>query len=110
MSSLRSFCYPIATVLGIVNVAALGSAAASGEPAHAAVHGVLAVAFGVGAGRIRKSRDARALEAERDAGLEALEAEVDELRRELGEAQERLGFAERLLAQRPEPSEVARPR
>jgi len=36
------------------------------------------------------------------ARLEALEAEVDGLRRELGETQERVDFAERLLAQSAE--------
>jgi predicted nucleic acid-binding Zn-ribbon protein len=36
-------------------------------------------------------------------GLEALEAEVSRLRQEVSEMQERLDFAERLLAQRPDP-------
>jgi hypothetical protein len=34
--------------------------------------------------------------------LEALEGEMSNLRQELSEAQERLDFAERVLAQRPE--------
>ncbi len=38
--------------------------------------------------------------------LEALEAEVSKLRQELSEAQERLDFAERLLAQGPEARRV----
>jgi len=40
------------------------------------------------------------------AGLEALEIEVGQLRQELSEAQERLDFAERMLAQEPEPRRV----
>jgi chromosome segregation ATPase len=39
-------------------------------------------------------------------GLEALEAEVTQLRQELNETQERMDFAERLLAQRPEQGRV----
>jgi predicted nucleic acid-binding Zn-ribbon protein len=38
--------------------------------------------------------------------LEALEIEVSNLRQELGETQERLDFAERLLAQAPEARRV----
>ena len=41
--------------------------------------------------------------------LQALENEVGALRQEMGEAQERLDFAERLLAQRP-PERLERPR
>ena len=36
------------------------------------------------------------------AGLEAVEFEMSQLRQELGEAQERLDFAERMLAHVPE--------
>ena len=37
--------YPIAAVLSVVNLAAIWFAAAPGEPAHATLHGALAVAF-----------------------------------------------------------------
>lgn len=40
------------------------------------------------------------MDAEANGRLQALEHEVGSLRQELGEAQERLDFAERLLAQR----------
>jgi chromosome segregation ATPase len=43
---------------------------------------------------------------EDQARLEALEAEMGDLRRELGEAQERLDFAERVLAQGPDARRV----
>ena len=64
---------PIAFVLSVVNLVAVGFAAGAAEP---------------------QDR------------LEALEVEVDNLGRELGETQERLDFAERVLAQRPEPPRV----
>jgi len=39
-----------------------------------------------------------------DGAIEELRTEVDQLRRELGEVQERLDFPERLLAKVPDPS------
>jgi len=86
---------PIALVLSVVNVAAAGFAARSAEPWHAALHAALAVAFGVWAIRLRQGDAGGEVEAR----LEALEVEMGNVRRELGEAQERLDFAERLLAQ-----------
>jgi len=76
-------------------VAAAGFAARSAEPWHAALHAGLAVAFGVWAIRLRQGDAGSEVEAR----LEALEIEMGNVRRELGEAQERLDFAERLLAQ-----------
>jgi hypothetical protein len=86
---------PIAAALSVVNVAAAGFAARSAEPWHAALHAALAVAFGVWALRLRQGDSGGEVEAR----LEALEIEMGNVRRELGEAQERLDFAERLLAQ-----------
>lgn len=97
--------YPIAAVLSAVNIAAIWFAAAPGEPAHATLHGALAVAFGLWAQRLRQRTGAgemharlEALEAEPER-LGSVENELDQLRRELGETQERLDFAERMLAQ-----------
>ena len=88
--------YPIAVVLSAANVVAVWFAAAPGEPLHATVHAGLAVAFGVWARYLPPRRGG----AELEAGLvEALEVEVDALRQELGETQERLDFAERMLNQ-----------
>ena len=94
--------YPIAVVLSVANVVGVGFAAA---PWHATVHAALALAFGVWAQRLRPRAGAsepqarsRALE-ELAARFEALEAEMHTLRKELNETQERLDFAERLLAQ-----------
>jgi hypothetical protein len=96
---------PIAVVLSAVNLVAVGFAAGAAEPWHAAVHSGLALAFGLWAQRMRQSQPKSELQLPFDA-LEALEAEVGVLRQELSEAQERLDFAERVLAQRPESRQV----
>jgi hypothetical protein len=88
---------PIALGLALLNVVATGFAADAAEPVHAAVHAGFAFLFGYWASHLKR----RVPGAGRDGGLEALGGEVDDLRRELGEAQERLDFAERMLAQRP---------
>ena len=92
---------PIAAVLSIINVIGVGFAAASAEPIHAAVHAALAVAFGLWAQRLRQP-----LRIEGQARLDMLEAEVSNLWQELSEAQERLDFAERVLAERREARQV----
>lgn len=91
--------YPIAVVLSVINLAGIGFA---GGPAHATIHGVLALAFGLWAQRLRKEPGPgrSELQAQLEA-LEALEAEVSNLRQELSEMQERLDFAERVLSQVP---------
>ncbi len=87
--------FPIATVLSAVNVVAVWFAAMPGEPLHATAHAVLALAFGVWAVRLRLGTGARGLEAE----LDEMELEMEALRQELSEAQERVDFAERILSQ-----------
>jgi hypothetical protein len=91
--------YPIAGVLSAINLVAVGFAAGEAEPWHAAVHAALALAFGLGAQRLRQRPRGNELAQDR---LEALEAEVSQLRYDMSETQERLDFAERVLAQRPE--------
>jgi hypothetical protein len=98
---------PIALVLSAINLAGAGYAVASTEPMHAAVHVALALAFGFWAQRLQQRPGGRELQA---GGLEALEAEVTRLRQEVGEMQERMDFAERLLAQRPEAGRAGPPR
>jgi len=93
---------PIAVVLSVINVAAAGFAARSAEPWHAAIHAALALAFGLWAQRLGQGPGG----SERQARLEVLETEVSNLRQELSEAQERLDFAERLLAQGTESRRV----
>lgn len=105
MTFRPSVWYPIAAVLSAINVGAVWFAAVPGEPLHATVHAALAVGFGLWAQRLRWARGSgdisarvAALEAG-EGGFEVLDADVGQLRQELAEMQERLDFAERLLAQ-----------
>lgn len=93
---------PIAVVLSAVNLVAVGLAAGAAEPVHAGIHATLALAFGLWAQRLRPASSASELPGR----LEELEGEVSDIRRELSEAQERLDFAERVLAQPPEARRV----
>jgi hypothetical protein len=99
---------PIAFVLSVVNLVAVGFAAGEAEPWHAAGHAGLALAFGLWSQRLRRTPsggDGLGQLEVREA-IEMLEADVSELRRELSETQERLDFAERVLAQPPESRRV----
>jgi hypothetical protein len=87
---------PIAVVLSFINLVAVGFAVGEAEPWHAGIHAALGLAFGLWAQRLRQGP---AGGGELEARFEALEFEVSDLRRELSETQERLDFAERLLAQ-----------
>jgi len=87
--------HPIALVLSALNVVGVGVAAGVAEPWHAGIHAVLGLAFWSWAQRLRQPM-AVAGDPER---LETLELEVGQIRRELVEAQERLDFTERMLAQ-----------
>lgn len=93
---------PIAIVLSVVNLVAVGFAAGEAEPWHAGVHAALALVLGLWAQRMRPSAGG----GDRDERLDLLEGEVSELRRELSEAQERLDFTERVLAQGAEARRV----
>jgi hypothetical protein len=95
--------YPIAIVLSAINLVAVGLAAGEAEPWHAAVHSALALGFGLWAQRLR--RLPRGSELVQDQ-LDALEAEVGRLGQDVSEMQERLDFAERVLAQGAEARRV----
>jgi len=97
--------YPIAVVLSVINLVGAGFAAGQAEPGHATIHAALALAFGLWAQRLRQRPGGSELPAGLEA-LDALEAEVSKLRQELSETQERLDFAERVLAQGPEARRV----
>jgi hypothetical protein len=101
--------FPISVVLTLVNLVGVGLAR---EPWHATIHALLALGFGLWAQRLRPPPGASDLQARFEAlerfqdRFEALEAEVSKVRQELSEAQERLDFAERLLAQGSEARRV----
>jgi hypothetical protein len=97
--------YPIAVALSVLNLVGAGFAAGQAEPWHATVHVALALVFGLWARRLRQGPVGSELQDRLDA-LDALEIEVGNLRQELGETQERLDFAERLLAQGSETRRV----
>jgi len=94
---------PIALVISAINLVAVGSAAGAAEPWHASVHAGLALAFGLWSQRLRQGRPSLSDGQDR---LDALEGEMSDLRRELSETQERLDFAERVLAQGQESRRV----
>lgn len=103
--------FPISALLCIANVASVGFAAAAAEPLHATAHAALAVAFGWWAAHLRHRIAARteAAQVESAESLDAIDGfgrELDMLHQALSETQERLDFAERLLAQTPEARRV----
>jgi hypothetical protein len=104
MTLKRAIWSPIALVLSALNLVGVGFAAGAAEPWHAGIHATLALAFWSWAQRLRQTAGGSA----RLSRFDALELEVSELRRELGEAQERLDFTERLLAQEAEGRRVGR--
>jgi hypothetical protein len=94
---------PIAVILSAINLVAVGFAAGEAQPWHAGVHAALALVFGMWAQRLHRGPAAGSEQLE--AGLEqleALEAEVGRLGRDMSEMQERLDFTERVLAQQAE--------
>jgi uncharacterized membrane protein YhiD involved in acid resistance len=93
---------PIAMGLSALNLVGVGLAAGAAEPWHAGIHAVLALAFASWSQRLRRG----VAPGERPAGLEELEADVNSLRGELTEIQERLDFTERMLAQHAEARRV----
>jgi len=104
MTFKPSIWYPIAVVLTVINLVGAGFAIGQAQPPHAAVHVALALAFGLWARRLRQRPGGSEVQAGPDAlqaldAIQALEADVSQLRQELSETQERLDFAERMLAQ-----------
>ena len=97
---------PIAVVLSGLNLVGVGFAAGAAEPLHATAHAALALAFGFWARHLSRGLGS----VERQTQLDQLEGEVSSLRQELTEAQERIDFAERLLAQGAEARRVGQER
>ena len=94
---------PIAFVLSVLNLVAVGFAAGAAEPWHAAGHATLALAFGLWAQRLGQGPGGSEIQGPLDVveALQGLEADLSNLRVEVGEMQERLDFAERVLAKHP---------
>ena len=103
MTSKTRLWNGVLVVLSAGNLGAVWFAAQPGEPWHATVHAALALGFGLWAQRRIRLGDARLgaglLSQGSDLESSALRDEVGDVRRELGEVQERLDFAERLLSQ-----------
>lgn len=99
----RRIWQPIALGLAAINLVAAGFAASAMESRHAVTHIVLGGGFALWAWWMRRGPQLPPAEGQ---GLEALQAEVTNLRKELSETQERLDFAERMLAQRPQQRQV----
>jgi len=98
---------PIAQVLAAVNVAAVYFAARDTEPVHALAHAALGAACVLWAERLR-ARVARELFDAEMAQAELMPGEMDHVHDELAELQERLDFAERMLAQRRDTDRIPR--
>jgi hypothetical protein len=89
---------PLSGILAGVNVGATWFAAQAAEPTHATIHAALAVAFALWSARLRQGRasSGEAALADMQLQLEDIQAES---RGQVAELQDRLDFAERLLAQ-----------
>ncbi len=98
---------PIAQVLTVVNVVAVYFAARDTEPGHALLHAALGAAFLFWSERLR-TQAARAYFEGEATQPELMSGEMDHVRNELADVQERLDFAERMLAQRREADRVPR--
>ena len=112
MTFKSALWFPVSIALSAANLVAVGFAAGEPEPYHAAAHAGLALAFGLWAQRLGLRRRANQLEgsAEMLEALDAVETEVNRLRQDLTETQERLDFTERMLARESEIRRVDPPR
>jgi hypothetical protein len=110
MASKTRFWNAVLALLSAGNLVSVWFAARPGEPWHATVHAALALAFGLWAQSRMRLEEARLRASALDRGSEvetaAIRDDVGEVRRELGEVQERLDFAERLLSQAREADRV----
>jgi hypothetical protein len=93
---------PVAWALSVVNIGGAGFHIALEQPQVAFLHLLLAGGAAFWAVRGGRKREAEPLAPGTEERMEQLEAELMHQRQELLEAQERLDFAERLLAQSAE--------
>ena len=96
MAAKHATWFPIAFVLSVVNL--VWAAMTVAQPAHAAAHLVAAAVLGIWAMRLRHAMAGSENRLDSAEAVDALYGEVNELRRELSDLQERLDFTERLLA------------
>ena len=99
MTFKSKYWQPAAIALSAINLVGVGLAAGQAEPWHAATHATLALVLGLWAQRLRGRLKEGDPQYDLQSGLESLEFEVSKMREELSETQERLDFAERVLAQ-----------
>ena len=102
---------PIAWVLSLVNLYFVFTVG-PGQAAHATGHAALAVLFGLGAQRLAARRRSDPLTSDERQVLEDLQARVGELadlQRRVAELEERVDFAERVLAQQREGQRLGPP-
>jgi len=99
---------PISIAFSLLNLVAVGFAARTAEPLHATTHAAVALAFGLWAVHLRSKLVGGVARGggELESRVEALEGEMGNLVQQLTETQERLDFAERVLAQSPETRRV----
>ena len=105
---------PVAWLLCLGNLISVWFAARPAEPWHATIHALLAVLFGLGAQRLAARPDSRRrqLESEELQMLEDLQTrlgELNELKQRIGELEDRVDFAERLLAKQREGQRLGPP-
>jgi len=93
---------PVAWLLALGNLVAVWFAAQPAEPWHATIHALLAGGFALGARRLMERRRAALQQEHFQQALdqnEELREATDGMQGNLRELEERLDFAERLLAQ-----------
>ncbi len=108
---------PIAWVLSLINFGGVWFAAREGQPWHVTLHALLAILFALGAQRLhtrqRPELKSRVVDpTEQGQTLEDVEArlgELDQLKQRMSELEERVDFAERLLAKQREAQRLGPP-
>ncbi|MFN2317743.1 MAG: hypothetical protein ABR551_06220 [Gemmatimonadales bacterium] len=96
---------PVAWLAAAVNLGAVWFAAAPGEPMHATLHAALAVGFGLGARYLRTRQRALLQDQQLQEALDQnayLEETTETMQTRVRELEERVDFAERLLANQRE--------
>lgn len=101
----------VAWLASFVNLGAVWFAAAPGEPMHASLHAALAVGFGLGARHLQHRHRALLQDQQLQEALDQnayLEETTEAMQTRVRELEERVDFADRLLA-RQQTSVTARP-